>query len=136
MSKKTKENQTNNNEISGLLKNISHFKDVIRKVDIISEATKKTKYQNEATIDFISRENEKRFNTLQSQINNLSTKDKLDRTLEVLYANFDIVNRNMETNNLLISEMGDYLKKTRNTLFALLKSTELLLENKKETESK
>ena len=40
----------NSSQISGLLKNISHFKSVIRKVDIISEETERVIYQNDATI--------------------------------------------------------------------------------------
>ena len=61
-------------------------------------------------------------------MNKLSTEDKLDKVLEILFTNFDIVNRSMETKSLLVSDINEYLKRTRNTIFSLLKSTELLLE--------
>ena len=115
-------------QISGLLKNISHFKSVIRKVDIISEETERVIYQNDATIRAISEENNKKLKTLQQQMNKLSTEEKLDKALEILFTNFDIVNRSMETKSLLISDINEYLKRTRNTIFSLLRSTELLLE--------
>lgn len=119
----------NSSQISGLLKNISHFKSVIRKVDIISEETERVIYQNDATIRAISEENNKKLKTLQQQMNKLSTEEKLDKALEILFTNFDIVNRSMGTKSLLISDINEYLKRTRNTIFSLLKSTELLLEN-------
>ena len=115
-------------QISGLLKNISHFKSVIRKFDIISEETERIIYQNDATIRALGGENNKKLKTLQQQMNKLSTEEKLDKALEILFTNFDIVNRSMETKSLLISDINEYLKRTRNTIFSLLKSTELLLE--------
>ena len=118
----------NSSQISGLLKNISHFKSVIRKVDIISEETERFIYQNDATIRAISEENNKKLKTLQQQMNKLSTEEKLDKALEILFTNFDIVNRSMETKSLLISDINEYLKRIRNTIFSLLKSTKLLLE--------
>ena len=117
--------------ITALSKNISHFKSVIRKVDIISKNTEKIICQNDTIIRAISSENNKRLNLLKENMSSLSTQEKLDKALEVIFANFEIINRSMETKSLLISDINEYSKRTRNALYALLKSSELLLEKQK-----
>ena len=114
--------------LSGLLKSVSQFKTVIRKVKIISEESERKIYRNDATIRAITEENNKRFEAFEAEMKDLSTEKKLDKALEVVFSNFAIINRSMETKSLLISDMNEYLKKTRNTMFSLLKSVEFLLE--------
>ncbi|RAP33756.1 hypothetical protein DID77_02550 [Candidatus Marinamargulisbacteria bacterium SCGC AG-439-L15] len=114
-------------QLAGTLKSIDHYKDVIRKTDLISKDVKHYVQQNYSVMEKYVKLNEKNMAKYKENLSVFSTEEKLDLALDIIFTNFDIINSGMESNRVLIDSLEKGLEKQRNILFLLLKASSQLI---------
>ena len=128
------ENSSSEKQIKGLITTISHFKKVIRKMEIISQAAQTVITKNDAVIHALALENNKKLKQYEKNKHKFTTEEKLEKITDILFTNFDMVNKSMESKSKITESFYNFLNKTKNINFASLKSIEYLLN--KESEQK